>query len=74
MARTAASANIRTYVPDEAQDAKILDFINALEAAGRAAPDLRPALIAGNGERFGRPRPCTTSFARSQQRCPTARV
>lgn len=55
MARTAASANVRTYVPDEAQDAQILDFINALEAAGRSAPEARPALIGSNGERLELP-------------------
>jgi excisionase family DNA binding protein len=55
MARTAASVNVRTYVPDDKQDAEILDFITALDAAGDSAPEMRLALVAANGERFELP-------------------
>lgn len=55
MARTAASSNVRTYMPDEQQDAQILDFVKALEAAGRVGPDVRPALVAANGARLELP-------------------
>lgn len=50
MAKAAASANVRTYVP-EGEDAQILNFTRALEAAGGNAPELRPALVAADGSR-----------------------
>lgn len=55
MARTAAASDVRTYVPDEQQDAQILDFVRALEAAGGSAPELRPALVGANGARLEMP-------------------
>jgi len=55
MTRTAASVNVRTYVPDETQDAQILDFLNALEGAGRSAAEARPALVASDGKRLELP-------------------
>ena len=55
MARTAASRDVRTYVPDERRDAQIVDFVRALEAAGGSAPDVRPALVSGDGARFELP-------------------
>ena len=55
MVKAAASSDVRTYVPDERQDAQILDFIRALEAAGRATPEHRPALVAASGERLELP-------------------
>ncbi|WP_206050782.1 helix-turn-helix domain-containing protein [Nocardioides speluncae] len=47
--------NIQTYAPDSEQDALILDFIKALEAAGGTAPEQRAALVAANGERIELP-------------------
>ncbi|MGB7961568.1 MAG: helix-turn-helix domain-containing protein [Propionicimonas sp.] len=55
MARTAASSDVRTYVPDEGQDAQIVDFVRALEAAGRSAAEARPALVGADGARFELP-------------------
>lgn len=55
MARTAAGGDVRTYVPDGGQDALILDFVRALEAAGGSAPDVRPALVGADGARFELP-------------------
>jgi excisionase family DNA binding protein len=55
MVKAAASSDVRTYVPDERQDAQILDFIRALDAAGRAAPEHRPALVGASGERLELP-------------------
>lgn len=55
MSRTAANSNVRTYVPDEAQDAQIIDFVRALEAAGGETPDIRPALVAADGSRHELP-------------------
>ncbi len=55
MSRTSASMNIQTYAPDSEQDALILDFIKALEAAGGTAPEQRAALVAANGERIELP-------------------
>lgn len=52
MARVAAGGGVRTYVPDDRRDAQIVDFMQALERAGRAAPELRPALVAADGERL----------------------
>ena len=40
MSRTAAAPTAHTYVPD-VEDALILDFAAALEAAGRRAPGKR---------------------------------
>lgn len=39
-------------MPDDQRDAQILDFMQALEAAGRNAPERRPALVKANGERL----------------------
>jgi excisionase family DNA binding protein len=52
MPRVAVSGGVRTYVPDEQRDAQILDFMQALEAAGGSALGRRPALVAANGERL----------------------
>lgn len=52
MARVAAGGDVRTYVPDDEADAQIVDFMRALERAGRAAPERRPALVAADGERL----------------------
>lgn len=48
MARN-ASADSRTYLPDEGHEAEILDFVAALERAGGAAPARRPAIVAADG-------------------------
>ena len=55
MARTSAGSDVRTYMPDDRQDALILDFMRALEAAGGRAPDVRPALVGADGARFELP-------------------
>ncbi len=55
MARTAASRDVRTYVPDDRRDAQIVDFVRALEAAGGSAPDVRPVLVSADGARFELP-------------------
>ena len=55
MARTAASRDVRTYVPDDRRDAQIVDFVRALEAAGGSTPDARPALVSADGDRFELP-------------------
>ncbi|MEN3122301.1 helix-turn-helix domain-containing protein [Janibacter sp. LM] len=51
MARTAASADSRTYLPDDAHEAEIHDFISALERSGGRAPQQRPAVVAADGTR-----------------------
>lgn len=48
MARN-ASADSRTYLPDEGHEAEILDFVEALERAGGSAPTRRPAIMAADG-------------------------
>lgn len=48
MARTAASADSHTYLP-EGHEAEILDFIGALERAGGTAHERRPAIVAADG-------------------------
>lgn len=55
MPRTAASSDVKTYVPDDQQDAQIIDFIRALEAAGGTSPGVRPALVAPDGTRLDLP-------------------
>lgn len=55
MARSAASSDVRTYVPDDRPDAQIVDFVRALQAAGRSAADVRPALVGADGARFELP-------------------
>jgi excisionase family DNA binding protein len=55
MPRTAAGSDVRTYVPDESQDAQIVDFVRALEAAGRSAAPVRPALVGADGGRVELP-------------------
>ncbi len=51
MARSAASVDARTYLPDAAHEADILDFVAALERNGRSVPEHRPAIIEANGQR-----------------------
>lgn len=48
MARTAASTDSHTYLP-EGHEAEILDFIGALERAGGTVPERRPAIVAADG-------------------------
>jgi excisionase family DNA binding protein len=56
MTRTAASGNVKTYVPDDKQDLKlVVGFVSALEAADSGAAPARPVLVAANGERFELP-------------------
>lgn len=50
MSRT-ASVDSRTYLPDESHGAEILDFVSALERAGVAAPEHRPAIVDADGTR-----------------------
>ncbi len=49
MAKPAAGAGSRTYVPESGQDAQIIDFVQALEELGIAPPARRPALVAADG-------------------------
>lgn len=55
MAPMAGSGEVRTYVPDGGGDARIVDFVRALERAGRAAPEVPPALVGADGERLELP-------------------
>lgn len=55
MARSAASANVRTYVPERDEEALILDFNRALNDARGEAPENRPALVSADGARFELP-------------------
>lgn len=55
MSRTAAMPAPRTYITDEQQDAQILDFVRALEVAGRQAPESMPSLIDPDGHRHELP-------------------
>lgn len=48
MARTSASIDSRTYLP-EGHEAEILDFIGALERVGGSVPERRPAIVAADG-------------------------
>lgn len=54
MSRTAAAPTAHTYVPD-VEDALILDFAAALEAAGRRAPEAKPSLVDADGRRLELP-------------------
>lgn len=49
MARTSASTDSRTYLPDQGHEAEILDFIGALERAGGTVPERRPAIVSSDG-------------------------
>ncbi|MBW3086829.1 hypothetical protein KEM60_03058 [Austwickia sp. TVS 96-490-7B] len=49
MARTSASADSRTYLPDQEHEAEIVDFVAALERAGGQIPERRPAIISADG-------------------------
>lgn len=49
MARTSASVDSRTYLPDERHEAEIFDFVAALERAGGQAPERRPAIVSADG-------------------------
>ncbi|MBP6996803.1 MAG: helix-turn-helix domain-containing protein [Phycicoccus sp.] len=51
MPRTAATYDSRTYLPAEADEANVLDFIGALERAGGQVPERRPAIVAADGTR-----------------------
>lgn len=55
MARRSAASAARTYLTDDAEDAKILDFIRALETTGQAAPEQRPMLVSADGTRHELP-------------------
>jgi excisionase family DNA binding protein len=57
MTRTAATGDVRTYVPDEKQDTRLLEVLSALTQAGPGTTAPRPALVAANGERFELPEP-----------------
>ncbi len=50
MART-ASVDSRTYLPDAATEAQIIDFAYVLERAGRQAPSQTPAIVDVDGQR-----------------------
>ena len=52
MPRTAATYDSRTYLPAEADEANVLDFIGALERAGGQVPERRPAIVAADGTRY----------------------
>lgn len=49
MARHAASVDSRTYLPDQGQEAEIVDFVAALERLGGQAPRRRPAIVSSDG-------------------------
>lgn len=51
MTRSAATSDVRTYVPDEQTDAQIVDFVRALKNAGGSPPEVRPALVSADGTR-----------------------
>lgn len=51
MARTAASVDAQTYLPDAVHEAEILDFVAALERIGGRAPEQRPAIVSGDGSK-----------------------
>lgn len=55
MSRAAAVPAPRTYLTDDRDDAQILDFVRALEAAGVRAPEAMPSLVAADGTRFELP-------------------
>lgn len=49
MARTSASVDSRTYLPDQGHEVEIFDFVAALERAGGQAPERRPAIVSADG-------------------------
>lgn len=51
MARTSVSIDAHTYLPDEEHGGEILDFVAALEQAGRQTARQRPALVGSDGRR-----------------------
>lgn len=51
MARTSASVDARTYLPDESQEAEIQAFVAAFERAGAVAPAQQPAIVESDGTR-----------------------
>lgn len=55
MTRTAASVNVKTYVPEDLHDTQFLEFLTALDSAGASTPHVLPALVAANGDRFELP-------------------
>ncbi|WP_018156538.1 helix-turn-helix domain-containing protein [Demetria terragena] len=55
MSRATAVPAPRTYLTANENDAEILDFVRALEAAGGKAADARPSLVAADGTRLELP-------------------
>lgn len=55
MSRVAAVPAPRTYITDDREDAQILDFVRALEAAGVQTPETMPSLVAADGTRLELP-------------------
>lgn len=49
VAHTSASVDSRTYLPDQVDEAEIVDFVAALERAGGQAPERRPAIVSVDG-------------------------
>lgn len=55
MTRTAASPDVRTYVPDEAADPALAGLLRELGALGQEPSTKRPELVGANGERLPLP-------------------
>lgn len=51
MVRMSSAADARTYLPEDSHGAEIIDFVAALERAGRQAPSQRPAIVGSDGQR-----------------------